>query len=357
MTRLGIDATGVFPRGKGISRVQRHTADALRAGGQHELVVFARHPEELDGAAIRVNPRLTLWWEQVGLPQAYRTHGLDALLTWTERLPAVGDAAWLVWLFEVPLRRIRHNREIGASRYQQASDLVTQLTWRRGLRRAAAVFTGSAATARELLALAPELEGRVRPLYPGVPPGFSPGEGRAGRYVLHVGSSDPRDDTTTALQAFALARPELSPGTRLLVAGGLGDRRAELAARAGEDVEFLGWVEDDELVQLYRGAAAFLDASLYEGFGYQVLEALACGAPVVATNVTSIPEIAGDTAILCTAGAATELAAGLVRVLGDPETAATMRAAGLARAASFTWERTATEIAAAVSATSRRTLP
>jgi glycosyltransferase involved in cell wall biosynthesis len=345
--RVGVDATGVFPRGKGISRVQQHTVAALRARGEHDLVVFARHPREL-GGAIEVRPKLTLSWEQIGLPRAFRRHRLDALLTWTERLPATGGT-WVVWLFEVPLRRIRHNRETGASLYQRASDVVTQATWRRSLRRAAVVFTGSEATARELLELAPELEGRVRTLYPGVPDGFAPGEGREGTYVLHVGSSDPRDDTATALRAFALARPRLPAGTRLVVAGGLGGRRRELADAAGADVEFVGWVEDAELVALYRGAAAFLDVSLYEGFGYQVLEAMTCGAPVVATNVTSIPEITGDAAILCRAGDPEELADGLVRVLAEPETAAAMRAAGLARAATFTWERTAAEISAALS--------
>ena len=82
MARIGIDATSVAPEGKGISRVQRGTVDALRALGRHELVVFARHPEQLpDVDAILVSDRPALLWEQRGLSRAVREHRLDAMLT------------------------------------------------------------------------------------------------------------------------------------------------------------------------------------------------------------------------------------------------------------------------------------
>jgi glycosyltransferase involved in cell wall biosynthesis len=101
-------------------------------------------------------------------------------------------------------------------------------------------------------------------------------------------------------------------------------------------------------VALYRGAAAFLDTSLYEGFGYQVLEAMASGTPVVASDTTSIPEVVGDAALLCPPRDADAFADALRRVLDDGELAARLRAKGLARAADFTWERTARELADAV---------
>src|SRR5207248_5310231 len=107
------------------------------------------------------------------------------------------------------------------------------------------------------------------------------------RYVLHIGSSDARDNTATALAAFARARVD----ARLLVVGGV-------LGPAQVGVEFLGRVSDEELVQLYRGAVAYLDTSLYEGFGYQALEALTCGAPYVGSNATSLPEVVGDAGLL-----------------------------------------------------------
>ena len=331
MARLGVDATSVAPDGKGIARVQRHTIEALERLGRHELVVFSRHPEALVTQSYKVGWRPALAWEQLGLPRAYRRHRLDALLTWSERLPLSGRGRYLVWLFEPPTHRIAANRASGAGAYQRGADLVTSLLWRRSLRRATAVFTGSDAT-REAL------EVPARTLYPGLDPRFSleaPGASNSelqAPYVFHLASGDPREDTDAALRAFA----ELDAPVR--VAGGwIGPPQ--------RNVEYLGRVPDDELVGLYRDAAAYVDTSRYEGFGYQVLEAMACGTPVVATGGTSIPEIVGDAGIVC---APEELAAELRRVLEDDALAAKLRRRGFERAAQFTWERVAMTIADAV---------
>jgi glycosyltransferase involved in cell wall biosynthesis len=323
--RLGIDATSVGPEGKGIARVQRGTVRALAALGRHELVVYARHPEELpEVGAIRVEPRLTLTWEQRGLARAARE--VDAVLTWSERLPATGAGRFVVWLFEPPTHRIQANRETGAGRWQRGSDLVTRSLWKRSLRRAALVLAGSQATADAIREVAP-----ARVLYPGLDERFSPGRSEPGDYVLHLGSGDPRDDTATAIAAAREA------GLRLVVAGGYrGD---------ADGAEILGRVTDAQLVELYRGAAAFLDTSLYEGFGYQVLEAMACGAAVVASDTTSIPELVGDAALLCPPGDVSAFAAGLRRALVERDE---FRRRGLERARQFTWERTAQELADAI---------
>jgi glycosyltransferase involved in cell wall biosynthesis len=336
MARLGIDATSVVPEGKGIARVQRRTVEALAALGRHELVVFARHPEELLGA-IPVTARSALLWEQIGLPRVFREHDLDVLLTWTERLPLRGGGRYVVWLFEPPTHRIRQNRIVGAGAYQRASDLVTLALWQRSLRRAALVLVGSNATRDAIREVAP----RAWTLYPGLDAMFTPGVGaHDSRYVLHIASNDPRDDTETALVAFAEVRRRVGSGIGLIVAGG---RHVE-----ADGVTSLGRVSDAELVELYRGAAAYLDCSLYEGFGYQVLEAMACGAPVVATRVTSIPEIVGDVGLLCEPDSPKDMAEALVRILSDEALAADLRHRGAERAARFTWEQTAHDLANAV---------
>jgi glycosyltransferase involved in cell wall biosynthesis len=243
----------------------------------------------------------------------------------------VPGGRFVVWLYELPERRIEQNR--GAGPYQRGSDLVTRALWKRSLRRAWRVAAGSEATAQELRAVLPDLD--VRVVYPGLDERFSPGEGRGGeRYVLHLGSNDARDNTATVVRAFAAASEQASAPVRLLVAGGAN-------GPAGDGVEFLGRVSDEELVALYRGAAAYVDATLYEGFGFQPLEAMACGAPVVASSATSSPEVAGDAAVLVDPSDADALAAALVRVLEEPGLAEDLRRKGFERAGTFTWARTA----------------
>ncbi len=360
MARIGIDATSVSPAGAGHARTQLEAVRSLaRLGLAHELIAFVRTPE----AAALVAPtgvrcelarnRLTIVWEQAGLPRAVRRLGLDAFFTTTDRLPVIGGCRTVTWLFEVPTHRIELNRKHGAGAYQRAADLLTLALWRRSLGAAAVVLTGSQATADELAVMLPAVSGKLRPVHPGLDPVFTPGAGPTGRgrYVMHIATSDPRDNTETALAAYAAALPRLRERIPLLVPGGAGRREPAVRAEIDRlglrgDVELLGRVSDEELVTLYRGASAYLDPTLFEGFGYQVLEAMACGAPVIASGTTSIPEIVLDAGLLCDPGRPEEFATALVRVLDEPGLADDLRRRGLARAATFTWARTAEQIAA-----------
>jgi glycosyltransferase involved in cell wall biosynthesis len=157
--------------------------------------------------------------------------------------------------------------------------------------------------------------------------------------VLHIGSNDPRDDTPTAVAA---AR---SAGERLVVVGGY--------AGPADGARLVGRVSDDELVEHYRRADAFVDTSLYEGFGFQVLEAMACGTPVVASDTTSIPELVGDAALLCPPGDVDAFATALRRLRTEGGLADDLRRRGLERASEFTWERTARQLADAVEEAAR----
>ena len=327
MTRFAVDATAVSPDGKGISRVMRGATEALAQRGV-DVVALVRRGVRVTARCEPVRARPAVVWEQVGLARAARR--FDAVLTPTERLPVAPGGRFVVWIYETPTRRLA----AASGAYQRGSDLVTRALWKRSLRRAAAVVAGSAATARELEEALPGL--RVRVIYPGLDPEFSPGAGRGGQpYVFHLGSSDPRDNTDTVLRAVAIARRRMP--IRLVVGGA--------APRGGGDAEYTGRVSDGELVALYRGAAAYVDASLYEGFGYQALEAMACGAPFVGSNATSIPEVVGDAGLLADPRDAEALAAALVRVLEEPGLAEELRRRGLERAREFTWERTAAAFA------------
>jgi glycosyltransferase involved in cell wall biosynthesis len=327
MARLAVDATAIAPEAKGVGRVARGVVEALaRHGDEVVALVSERATVAAPTEVVRARPAVV--WEQVGLRRAARKH--DVVLTFTERLPVNARGRFVVWLYETPSRRLAQGRGV----YQRGSDLVTRALWRRSLRRAAAVVAGSHATAREVEQALPGL--RVRVIYPGLDPGFAPGPGPGGEpYVFHLGSSDPRDNTGVVLRAVALARERVP--IRLVVGGAV--------PRTDADAEYTGRLSDEELVTLYRGAAAYLDASLFEGFGYQALEAIACGAPFVGSNATSIPEVVGDAGLLADPRDPEALAEALLRVLSEPALAEELRRRGLERARKFTWERTAAAFA------------
>jgi glycosyltransferase involved in cell wall biosynthesis len=168
----------------------------------------------------------------------------------------------------------------------------------------------------------------------------------AERYVVYVGSEDPRKNLRALVSAIARLAPR-HPNLRLLKVGPAhheGERAALMRLAhdlgIGEHVRFLGHVPNADLPELYSASAACVMPSLYEGFGLPVLEAMACGAPVVCSSRTSLPEVAGDAALIVEP-TAEGIVDGLERVLASDELAGTLRERGLARAATFTWRRTA----------------
>jgi glycosyltransferase involved in cell wall biosynthesis len=333
VARIGIDARQVAPAGKGHARSQRRLVESLAALGRHEIVAFVRSDVQIAGAQVeRIREPIALLWEQVGMTrEAQRLH-LDAFLTLGDRLPVRREGVrFVIWLFELPT----HRMETTTGLWNRTSDFFTAALWRRSMRWADRVVCGSEATARELVPEIAELRGKLRVIYPGLDAGFGEGPVAAGPpYAFHLGSTDPRDNTETVVEAWQRAKRPV----RLVVGGDLG-------GRTFDGVETPGRLSDEDLAAYYRGAAAYLDATLYEGFGYQPLEAMASGAPVIASSASSIPEVVGDAGLLCDPRSPDAIAAALVRVLEEPGLAAAMREKGLARAATFTWERTAREFA------------
>jgi glycosyltransferase involved in cell wall biosynthesis len=223
-------------------------------------------------------------------------------------------------------------------------------------RRVRAVVTVSAFSRERLIEWARISPSRVHAIHLGVDQRFSPQQMESIEkarnalkvpspyYILSLGSIEPRKNLPRLLLAWERVQQELPQEMWLVVAGGKGKSTVfndveiqKLPPR----VHLTGWVADEFLPALYSGALAFVYPSLYEGFGLPPLEAMACGTPVLASNVTAMPEVVGDAGLLVDPYDVEAIAHGIRRLVEDTALREELRKKGLERAKRFTWERTA----------------
>ena len=164
------------------------------------------------------------------------------------------------------------------------------------------------------------------------------------KYILMAGNRKAHKNESRGLRAFAAI--QLASDIHLVLTGcPNGVIQKEIADLGmGSKVHFLGWVSNDELAKVYRGALCLLFPSLYEGFGLPVVEAMSCGTPVVTSNVTSIPEIAGDAALLFNPLEEHEIVAALHNVVTDDDLRGRLKNLGIRQAAKYTWSEVARKV-------------
>jgi glycosyltransferase involved in cell wall biosynthesis len=203
-----------------------------------------------------------------------------------------------------------------------------------------------------ILGLAPE---RVEAIYPGIADSFFRANSQLAAamrarhglerpYLLFLGTIEPRKNVSTLLDAYAALNGSLREEYELVLAGppGWGDDALLRRLRNGSPgVRYLGYVPETDLAGLTAGATAFVYPSLYEGFGFPVAQAMACGVPVITSNESSLKEIAGDAAVLVDPRSASELRGAIERLLGSAALRQSLGAEGRRRAASYTWRECA----------------
>jgi len=251
----------------------------------------------------------------------------------------------------------------------------------RSIGRADIVLADSSHTRSDLMELFDVPPSKIRVITPGVDTRFRPDSPADSRnphsglqglrerygvgdepYILSVGTLQPRKNYVRLIKAFSRmkATGESDDGTpspmQLLIAGGRGWLYEEIldAADKHDGVRVLGFVDDEDLPALYREAELFAFPSLYEGFGLPVLEAMACGVPVVCSNTSSLPEVAGNAALLFDPLDVEELSAAMARGLEDEALRQRMTERGLAQAARFTWQRSAQQLLDAIASCEER---
>ena len=169
-----------------------------------------------------------------------------------------------------------------------------------------------------------------------------------GQYILSVGTLEPRKNLTTAIKAYARLPETIRQEMPFVIAGMKGwrtdglDKEVAALIEKGQ-IRRLGYVPDEALPALYSGARAFVYPSLYEGFGLPPLEAMACGAPVIVSNRSSLPEVVGDAGLQIDALDVDGLAQAMSQVIEDDALRASLRQRGMERAKGFSWRRCAEE--------------
>jgi alpha-1,3-rhamnosyl/mannosyltransferase len=249
-------------------------------------------------------------------------------------------------------------------RYPQYFSLVQRLifaaTVRLATRAAQQVVAVSHATADDLQDLLGLGASRIRVIPEAADPAFHPRsarqietvrrrQGLPERYALYLGSNKPHKNLSRLVEAWAkISDMQRATAPGLVIAGVWDDRYPEPRQRAAalgveESIIWLGPIPEADLPALYTGATAFIFPSVYEGFGLPVLEAMACGTPVGCSNTSSLPEVAGDAALLFDPTTADSIAQALHRMLADDRLRRDLSERGLSRAGELSWERTAKE--------------
>jgi glycosyltransferase involved in cell wall biosynthesis len=354
---IAIDATSVPPLPAGAGRYTLSLIRALaRVDFDHDYVIYARSHSlpELSGLGPSfevvdlgsMSRGRRYLWEQTSLPLDLRRRRAVLLHSPHHTTPLLCPCPRAVTVHDVTFFLI-------PERYPWSRRLFFQVATWISVKRARAVLVPSASAADDLRTVLHPPASRVHVTHEGVEAIFKPSSedeciaarkrfNLAERFLLSLGTLEPGKNRTTLLQAFQRLVAE-GRNVHLAVAGQAGWSGGSEANEARDlglegRVRFLGYVPHAELPALYSAATAFVFPSLHEGFGLPVLEAMACGTPVVTSNTSSLPEVAGDAALLVDPLDSGALADAIARVLDDPELAARLRQAGLERAASFSWD-------------------
>ncbi len=364
--RIGIDAQLLAAesgyRRAGVSRYLERLLlalpNAIESGD--DLLVWAAHGVPPLSSALasgwrqtRVpadRPPLRIAWEQSLLPLHARRGRIDLLHGPVNVAPLLARCPTVVTVHDLAFLRVPGGLTSHRRRYLTAAT-------RASVRRARRVIAVSASTKRdvvELVGVPPErvvviplaADERFRPLPDDVLARFRAEQRLTCPFILYVGTLEPRKNVPVLLRAFA-AIAKAFPHELILV-GAEGWLTSEIHTtladlRLGDRVRLAGYGDPAALPGWYGAADLLVYPSRFEGFGLPPLEAMACGTPVIVSNATSLPEVGGDAVLTIDPDDIAGLAAAMRRVLTDPALAAGLRARGLARAATFSWERTARE--------------
>lgn len=356
--KVAILARGIGGRG-GVARViQGYAGNMPQAapGDEFYVITDSALPERIGGGNVREvrlrNANAALF-DHVLVPRALGAIRPDVLLATKNAVPL---------FVKRPVAVVFHDLAYFArpESYGLADNIYMRAMFKRSARHAARIVAVSEWTREDVRRyLGKAAHDKTRTVHSGIDPAFrvlSDDERAAARrrlpalparFILYAGNITPRKNIERLLEACA----SLEAGIGVVLTGHKSWKAERLDAAVGElsktrDVRILGGLDDEAVAALYNLAEASVYPSLYEGFGFPVLESFACGAPVAASNATAIPEIAGGAALLFDPSDTLSIAGALGRIVEDGQLREDLRTRGLARAREFSWRRAAEEVLA-----------
>jgi glycosyltransferase involved in cell wall biosynthesis len=349
---VGIDARNLVPGMSGLGRFVAGAVGELHRQGAnvHLFLPQAAHvdmKDRLADVAATVSachgPILRTYWGHTLLPRQAASRGVDVLWGPAHRLPGRvgGKMARVVTIHDLVWRH--------------APETMRRQTWlgdrvlmRRAVEAADMVVADSDATRQSLME---EFRLHERPpvrIYPGVTALRADAQidirsrfGIERPYALFVGTPEPRKNLPRLIEAYCMLAPALRQRCMLVLAGGAGWGTADLARSIQgfeSDIRLAGRVSDGELAALYQGCLFAAFPSLYEGFGFPIVEANTSGKPVLASHGSSMPEVGGAAALLVDPGSTASIGEGLARMIADDGLREGLAARAEANAARFTWQ-------------------
>ncbi|HEY4611658.1 MAG TPA: glycosyltransferase family 1 protein [Bacteroidota bacterium] len=363
--RIAIDGRTITRDRTGVGKYAERIVDALlRTDSRNEYTLFltedssSLHGPNLQKIFIPGYNRMGLnrWWENALLPSFLRQYAIDIFFSPAYALPLFSKPAATKFIVTI--------HDLIAYSYPESFTLKMRL-WQRlfvqnAARQADRIIAASQATRSDLLRYSSVDPNNVIVVHHAVEESFRPIQDIGLRekvrnkyalpeqFILTVGTIEPRKNHALLAHAYSRLPESIRKRYPLVIAGSQGWYAEKILTEIrqynlGESLKFVGFVEHEDLPVLYNLATLFVYPSLYEGFGYPPLEAMACGIPVITSNCSSLPEVVGDAAPLIDPHDLQQLARQMELVLTDETLWRELRQKGLQRAAYFNWRRNAEE--------------
>ena len=344
--RICVDATSLLLRSAGVKNYVYHWLRGLkRHAGTHEITAFPF----LDQTGALDHERSVL--------TPLGTYSRIAVLQFVNKVwcGAINHVIGRPDVFHISnqVHGIPHHRKLTATLFDMTAMMLPEFHtvgtvkaetqfYNRVLKRADGMIAISDASKNDAVRLLGIDEKKVAVIYPGIDERFFQAVPiqREKPYVLALGTVEPRKNLDTLLSAWLALPASIHEEYDLVVAGPMGWASPETTARL-KQVRYVGYVPEVDLPGLTAGAAAFAYPSLYEGFGFPLAQAMAAGVPCITSNVSSMPEVAGDAALLIDPRSTAELRHALLRLLTEPSLRERLGGAGRERAQRYTWDKCA----------------